>query len=127
METQKNKSSFSSQNQPSPQAKSEGCRKKFLIKNFRSEFFEELINRKYSDGEMTRSKMLAQLSKAVCCEDDRFPVANERAKLILNMIEVLSPKDFDIEDFSSKLRVFMGGKEYPYEAKLANATNSEAE
>ena len=71
--------------------------------------------------------MLEQLAKAISCEDERFPVANERAKLILNMIEVLSPKDFEIEDFSTKFKIFMGGKEYPYEAKLANATDSEAE
>jgi hypothetical protein len=125
MERKKNQ--FSSQNQPSGRAKAQGKAKKFLIKNFRADFFEELINLKHSDGEMTRGKMLKQLARAIGCDDGKFLLANDRAKLILHIIEVLSPKDFDITDFNSRLKIYLGDEQHPIERELLGATDGETD
>jgi hypothetical protein len=113
---------FSKSNQPSPKRKRVGK----MIKAFRNNFFAELINLKNTDGELTYEQMLQAVRFPLYCKREELAMAIKRGKYVLKVIDILSAKDFDIEDVSKKFQLFMGGKEYPWEEKLANATDDEA-
>jgi hypothetical protein len=41
------------------------------------------------------------------------------------MIDVLSPKDFDMDDFRAKCSIFLGDEHHPIERELVGETDGE--
>jgi hypothetical protein len=114
---------LSAENQPSGVAKSEGKRKAREIRTFRQEFLSEILSAKL--GEKYGYDCLKEGLCNVIKTDMASELAHRRFDKILKMIDVLSPKDFDLGAFSEKCKIFLGDENHPLERELVGGTDSE--
>lgn len=109
--------------QPSPQAKSEGRRKAKEIRTFRREIFSDILSTKL--GENYGYDCLKEGLCNVIKTDHASELAHRRFDKILKMIDVLSPKDFDLGEFSERVKIFLGDEKHPLEREIIGEADGE--
>lgn len=115
---------FSAEHQPSPEARRAGQRRAVALRAFRSDFFWDIIIRKDKKGIKNKEKIKKLFEKSMVGTPKEFAEVERQARWVLEVIDKLTPKDFDYEVFTQKMQIYLGGKLYPQEHIIAEATES---